>query len=256
MFRWRVAILVSVAIAISYLDRQTLPVAIKAIEQDIPITNQQLASLNTAFLATYGLMYLVGGRLLDALGTKLGFTIVMVFWSFACASHALARSTWQLATSRLALGLGEGGGFPAATRAVSEWFAAGERSVAMGIINAGTAVGGVVAGPLIGLIILPHVDWLGIAPWRWVFIITGTFGLLWTLWWVATYSPPTATAKPTTNRVREPISGHDAEPAQDGAVPLRVLLQFRETRGIIFSKFLSDAAWYFYLFWLPKYLLD
>ena len=88
--RWRIAFLVSVAIAISYLDRQTLPVAIKAIEQDIPVTNQQFSLLQTAFLITYALMYVVGGKLMDVLGTRLGFTLIMVFWSLACAGHGLA----------------------------------------------------------------------------------------------------------------------------------------------------------------------
>ena len=152
-FRWRIALLVSAAIAISYLDRQTLPVAIKAVQRDIPITNEQFSLLNTAFLVTYGIMYAVGGKLLDLLGTRAGFTLCMLFWSLACASHGLAASVTMLAVSRLLLGAGEGGGFPAATRAVAEWFAVAERSSAMGIINAGTAVGAVAAPPLIAYIL-------------------------------------------------------------------------------------------------------
>src|ERR1044071_4979129 len=161
MLRWRIAILISAAIAISYLDRQTLPVAIGEIRKDIPISNQVKAFLDSAFLLTYGLMYLGGGRLVDVLGTRRGFLVVMIFWSLACASHALASNyglqpfgslplaVIMLAASRLLLGMGEGGGFPAATRAVAEWFPANERATAMGIINAGTAVGAVIAPPLI-----------------------------------------------------------------------------------------------------------
>src|SRR6266436_5634938 len=152
-FRWRIAILVSAAIAISYLDRQTLPVAIKAVQKDIPISNEQFSLLNTAFLVTYGLMYAIGGRVLDVLGTRAGFTVCMVFWSLACASHGLAASVPMLAASRLLLGVGEGGGFPAATKAVAEWFPTAERSSAMGIINAGTALGGVAAPPLVAVIL-------------------------------------------------------------------------------------------------------
>jgi ACS family hexuronate transporter-like MFS transporter len=257
MFRWRVAILVSVAIAISYFDRQTLPVAIKAIREEIPITNQTKANLDTAFLATYGLMYLVGGKLLDRLGTRVGFAVVMLFWSLACASHGLAKDTWQLATSRLALGLGEGGGFPAATRAVSEWFSVKERSVAMGIMNAGTAVGNVAAGPLITLLILPYVHWFGIAPWRWVFILSGGLGIAWTVWWIATYDPPTQSSE-TANAEQDDNARTSRGQQQNdiGSVPILQLLRYREVRGIVFSKFLSDAAWYFYLFWLPMYLYD
>src|SRR5262250_2291082 len=116
MLRWRIAILISAGIAISYLDRQTLPVAIGEIRKDIPISNQVKAFLDSAFLLTYGLMYLGGGRLMDALGTRRGFTVIMIFWSLACASHGLATGFAMLAVSRLLLGMGEGGGFPASTR--------------------------------------------------------------------------------------------------------------------------------------------
>ncbi len=110
--RWRIAILVSAAIAISYLDRQTLPVAVKAISRHIPLTNEQFSMLQSAFLFAYALMYAGGGKLVDALGTRRGFTVVMVFWSLACASHALATGFAMLATSRFLLGAGEGGGVP------------------------------------------------------------------------------------------------------------------------------------------------
>src|SRR4249919_3021754 len=145
--RWRIAVLVSAAIAISYLDRQTLPWAITAIQRDIPLSNQVKAFLDSAFLVTYGLMYLGGGRFVDYLGTRRGFLVIMIFWSLACASHGLAAdygfpamlalpfSVLMLAASRLLLGVGEGGGFPTATRAVTEWFPVQERSTAMGIIN-------------------------------------------------------------------------------------------------------------------------
>src|SRR5512142_2974755 len=129
--------MVSAAIAISYLDRQTLPVAVKAISQDIPLSNEQFSTLQSAFLFAYALMYAGGGKLADALGTRRGFFLIMIFWSAACASHALAVGFLSLAVARFLLGVGEGGGFPAATRAVAEWFSAGERATAMGIINAG-----------------------------------------------------------------------------------------------------------------------
>src|SRR5436190_22426856 len=112
MLRWRIAIMVSVAIAISYLDRQTLPFAVLEITKQIPISDQAFAGLNTAFLATYGLMYLGGGWLMDKLGTRRGFALIMIFWSLACASHGFAANFMMLAASRLLLGMGEGGGFP------------------------------------------------------------------------------------------------------------------------------------------------
>jgi ACS family hexuronate transporter-like MFS transporter len=238
--RWRIALLVSLAIAISYLDRQTLPIAIGEIQREIPISNSVKAFLDSAFLLTYGLMYVGGGRLMDVLGTRRGFLIIMVFWSLACASHGFAGGVIALAASRLLLGVGEGGGFPAATRVVAEWFPAKDRATAMGLINAGTGLGGVIAPPLIAAIIL-NVHWLGLSSWRWVFFITGAFGLLWTLGWVRLYRAP---------------EGDQPAAAASRAVPIRDLLRFRETWGVIGAKFLSDAAWYFYMFWLPKYLLD
>jgi ACS family hexuronate transporter-like MFS transporter len=243
--RWSIAVLVSTAIAISYLDRQTLPWAIGAINADIPISNQLKAALDTAFLVTYGLMYLGGGRLIDRLGTRWGFACVMLFWSLACASHGLATGVAMLAMSRLLLGAGEGGGFPAATRVVAERFAANDRATAMGIINAGTAVGAVVAPPLIALV-LTRVHWLQLASWRWVFFLTGALGMVWTLWWWSSYEPPGSAP-----------GGAGSSPAStEPVVPLSVLVRRREILGIVGAKFLSDAAWYFYLFWLPKFLFD
>jgi ACS family hexuronate transporter-like MFS transporter len=233
--RWSIAFLVSAAIAISYLDRQTLPWAIKAIQADIPFSNEIKAGLDSAFLVTYGLMYLGGGLLLDWLGTRRGFLCIMIFWSLACASHGLAGGVIALAASRLLLGVGEGGGFPAATRAVAEWFPVNDRATAMGIINGGTAVGAVIAPPLIA-VVLTNANWLGLAPWRWVFFLTGSLGMLWTIWWWRSYSSPAS------------------EP--EIKISLASLLQHRETWAVVGAKFLSDGAWYFYLFWLPKYLFD
>ncbi|MEO7701592.1 MAG: MFS transporter [Opitutus sp.] len=249
--RWDIAILVSIAIAISYLDRQTLPIAIGEIQRDFPISNSIKAFLDSAFLLTYGLMYIGGGRLMDVLGTRRGFLIIMAFWSLACASHGFAGGVVMLAASRLLLGMGEGGGFPAATRVVAEWFPAKDRATAMGIINAGTGLGGVIAPPLIAGIIT-NVAWFGLSSWRWVFFITGAFGLLWTAWWAKSYSTP-----PGDRAVRHSSTDQGVSVGKRPLnIPMRELLRFRETWGVIGAKFLSDAAWYFYMFWLPKYLLD
>lgn len=239
--RWAVAAMIALAIAISYLDRQTLPWAIKYIEADIPIGNQTKAFLDSAFLATYGLMYLGGGWLLDRVGTRAGFLAIMVFWSLACASHGFAGGIAALVVSRLLLGMGEGGGFPAATRAVAEWFPPERRAAAMGLVNAGTAVGAVIAPPLIAGV-LAYGHWFGLASWRWVFFLTGGLGLAWALWWFLSY--------------RTPAEATD-EVAPTGPAPtIALLLSRREVRGVVGAKFLSDGAWYFYLFWLPKYLFE
>ncbi len=238
MERWRIAVIVSAAIAISYLDRQTLPVAVKAISQQIPLSNEQFSTLQSAFLLAYALMYVGGGKLVDALGTRRGFLVIMLFWSAACASHAFAIGFLSLAAARFLLGMGEGGGFPAATRVVAEWFRAGERATAMGIINAGTAVGAVVAPPLVAFV-------LSYANWRSIFVLTGAIGFAWTIWWFRTYSAAvvdTDTAAPAT--VDAPQTTWTD------------LVRMRQVLGLVLAKFLSDAAWYFYLFWLPKYLYD
>ncbi|TCU57953.1 ACS family hexuronate transporter-like MFS transporter [Novosphingobium sp. PhB57] len=233
--------MIAVAIAISYLDRQTLPWAIKYIEADIPIGNQTKAFLDSAFLATYGLMYLGGGWLLDRVGTRAGFLAIMVFWSLACASHGFAGGIAALVVSRLLLGMGEGGGFPAATRAIAEWFAPRHRAAAMGLVNAGTAVGAVIAPPLIAGV-LAYGHWFGLASWRWVFFLTGGLGLAWAVWWFLTYRTPSESA--------------NAEVTSGPAPTLAGLVARREVRGVVCAKFLSDGAWYFYLFWLPKYLFE
>jgi MFS transporter, ACS family, hexuronate transporter len=242
--RWRIAILVSAAIAISYLDRQTLPVAVQAISRDIPLTNSQFSALQSAFLFAYALMYAGGGRLVDLAGTRRGFTVIMLFWSLACASHGLATGFAMLMASRFLLGMGEGGGFPAATRVVAEWFPTKDRATAMGIINAGTAVGAVVAPPLIATV-------LAFSGWRWIFVLTGAMGLLWTAWWRLSYRPPSVTF--------DEVFRNQPLPAATGSASdwhWIQLFRIRETWGLVVAKFLSDAAWFFYLFWLPKYLYD
>lgn len=247
--RWNMAILITAAIAISYFDRQTLPIAIHAIQQEIPVTNGQFSHLQAAFLAAYALMYAGSGKLIDVLGTRRGFLLIMIWWSLACASQGLASSVPMLAVALFLLGMGEGGGFPAATKAMAEWFPVGERSTAMGMMNAGTAVGAVAAPPLIALT-LAHLSW------HWVFYLAGAVGLLWTLWWVKDYYP--AAQHPRLGDEEREILTEVLAPQTKSAVAVRWIDLFRypQVSGLVFAKFLSDAAWYFYIFWLPKYLYD
>jgi ACS family hexuronate transporter-like MFS transporter len=243
------ASLLSAAIAVSYLDRQSLSVAIAAVQRDIPLTNTEFSQLQAAFLLAYALMYAGGGALVDRLGTRLGLFAIMVAWSLAAASHGLARGFWSLLASRFLLGAGEGGGFPAATKAVAEWFPARERSLAMGVINAGTAAGAVIAPPLIAAI-------LAFASWRWVFGLTGLVGLLWTVWWMRTYHPAASHPRLSPGERAELDEVLRQGTADTAPVPWTRLLSYPQVWGLVFAKFLSDAAWYFYLFWLPKYLYD
>lgn len=231
--------MVAVAIAISYFDRQTLPVAIAAIQRNIPLSNEQFSYLQTAFLLAYASMYVLGGRLLDAMGTRKGFLLIMLWWSLACAMHSLATGFTVLLLGRLLLGGGEGGAFPAATRVVAEWIEPSERSTAMGVINAGTAVGSVLAPPIIGLVLIQ-------SGWRAVFVIAGALGLAWVVWWGISYRSNFMTLSSNTIDARVIASN----------IGWRHVVPMRRVQAFVFAKFMSDAAWYFLLFWLPKYLYD
>jgi MFS transporter, ACS family, hexuronate transporter len=235
---WYFVALVTAAIAISYFDRQTLPVAISAIERTIPISNQQFSWLQFAFLIPYAALYAAGGRMLDLLGTRRGFILIMLWWSGACALHGLAMNFGFLLAARWLLGMGEGGAFPAAARVVAEWIPLHQRSTAMGIINAGTAVGSVLAPPLIGIVLLA-------SGWRMVFFAAGATGVAWVVWWWMGYRGNNAAsaAMLDARRIAQQLSFLN-------------ILSMREVRVLVFAKFMSDSAWYFYLFWLPKYLYD
>ena len=236
---WFFVALVTGAIAISYFDRQALPVAVAAIERTIPISNAQFSFLQAAFLATYAIFYAAGGKLLDQIGTRSGFAISMAWWSLACALHGFARSVGFLIVARLLLGMGEGAAFPAATRVIAEWLPGTQRATAMGLINAGTAVGSVLAPPLIGLILLT-------GNWRYVFFAAGSMGFVWAVSWAMLYRRPlgrTHNALDDNELVEIPTSW------------LR-LLSSKRVMGMVTAKFLSDSAWFFCLFWLPKYLYD
>ncbi len=236
---WYFVGLTAIAIAISYFDRQTLPVAIASIQKNIPISNQQFSFLQSAFLVAYACLYAIGGRMLDRVGTRRGFLIVMLWWSTACMLHGFATGFSWLLVMRFLLGMGEGGAFPAATRVVSEWLPPHERSTAMGFINAGTAVGSLLAPPLIGLL-------LTYSGWRAVFFVAGGLGLLWVLWWALAYRGNATTTSVETLDARL-LAKH---------LSFREIVSLPKVQALVFAKFMSDSAWFFLLFWLPKYLYD
>jgi ACS family hexuronate transporter-like MFS transporter len=237
--KWYFVLIVSVAIAISYFDRLTLPIAVAAIQHTIPLSEEQYSWLQTAFLLSYAALYAIGGRLLDRLGTRRGMLLIMLWWSLACALHSLATGFVLLLIGRFLLGMGEGGAFPAATRVVAEWMDPAERSTAMGLINAGTAIGSLLAPPIIGFVVL----WSG---WRAAFVVSGALGLAWVVWWGVSYRGHAPSAP-------EKASGAPAPTSQIGWL---TVMRLRNVQAFVFAKFMSDAAWYFLLFWLPKYLYD
>ncbi len=252
--RWWIAGLLAVATALNYLDRQSFPIVHGEINKEIPISAEQYGQLGALFLLAYAIMYAVGGRIMDRLGTRIGYALMIVWWSVANCLMGAVSSLVGLGLFRFLLGLGEGGGFPGSAKAIAEWFPPRERAMACGIFNTGSAVGAVVAPPLIARVVAT----LG---WRWVFYLTGGAGILWAALWLMFYDCPVA-SKLITADEREFIAAalaaehSSASDSSTPAVRWGQLLRYSEVRGLMLAKFLSDSAWYFFIFWLPKYLGD
>ncbi|HEV8042919.1 MAG TPA: MFS transporter [Bryobacteraceae bacterium] len=198
----------------------------------------------SSFQASYAVFLLLSGRLMDRLGTRKGYSLAVLVWSAASMAHALARSAFGFGVARFALGVGEAGNFPAAIKTVAEWFPKKERALAIGIFNSGTNVGAV-AAPLV-------VPWIAIHyGWRWAFLATGLTDLAWLGCWLATYHRPEE--QPRLSRAEFDYIRSD--PAEPGAkIPWRRLFPYRQTWAFAFAKFLTDPIWWFYLYWLPKFL--
>lgn len=252
-FRWWIAGLIGLATAINYLDRQNLPIALSEIRKTIVITDVDYGLINSIFLFSYGTMYAIGGRILDILGSRAGYAVMIVWWSLSNILHGLVSSVTGLGLARFLLGIGEGGGFPGSAKVVSEWFPGKERSLAFGIFNAGSSVGAVMAPPLIAAII-------AIANWRWTFIISGLLGLVWVVVWLQIYTQPQQ-SKFTSNEEKDYISTalqseREANSTKEAQVSWLSLFKDRDVWTVIIVKFFPDSAWYFFIFWLPKYLND
>lgn len=248
-FRWWIVALIALVTAINYLDRQNLPVALSEIRKTIPVSDSQYGLINSLFLFAYGTMYAVGGWLLDRLGSRRGYAIMAIWWSLANMLHGFVSSLTGLGIARLLLGVGEGGGFPASAKAVSEWFPAKERSLAFGIFNTGSSVGAVLAPPLIAGII-------SALDWRWAFFLTGAAGLVWVLVWLNVYSTPEKSRFISDAERNLLASSVETSPNAAPAVRWLDLFSYRKVWGIMLIKFLPDAGWFFFIFWLPKYLND
>jgi ACS family hexuronate transporter-like MFS transporter len=251
--RWWIAGLLAAATALNYLDRQSLPVVVGEIQKSIPISNEQYGRLSSLFLLAYAIMYAGGGRIMDVLGTRLGYAVMIVWWSAANFFTGTVSSVLGLGICRFLLGMGEGGGFPGSAKAVAEWFPPNERATAFGIFNTGSSVGAVIAAPLMALIV-------SLFGWRWVFFLTGGIGFLWVCLWLKLYQPP-ATSKLISPAEREylckcGVLGSDSAPRTPRSIPWLKLFACRQVLGLMLAKFLTDGAWFFFIFWLPKYLGD
>lgn len=244
--RWGVAGMLCLSSELNYLDRQTLSVLAATIQQDLQLTDVDYSRVTSAFLVSYTIMYAVSGRLVDVLGTRKSFLIFVSSWSVANMLHGFARTAGQLAFFRFLLGAAEPANFPGGVKAVSEWFPMRERALAVGIFNAGTALGGALAVPLVSFIAL---QW----GWRWAFVVTGSLGFLWVALWGAFYRLPQDHPRITAEERELILSDSRAEPAPSH-VPIRRLLGMREAWGCILARVLTDPVSYFLNFWIPKYL--
>ncbi len=247
--RWSIAGLLASASALAYVDRQTLPVVIGEIQKTIPITDSQYAHLQFIFLLAYGIMYAVGGKVTDVLGARWGYVVFIVWWSTANLIQGTVSGIFGLGVGLLLLGVGEGGCFPAASKAISEWFPAKERSMAFGMFNAGSGFGATIAPPFIAMIVLA-------LNWRWVYFLTAAIGFAWAVAWVALYKSPARHKRITAEELAYLSEALPASSHGTRRLSWFGLFGFRQVWGLIIAKIFSDSAWFFLIFWLPKYLYD
>ncbi|MHB8655911.1 MAG: MFS transporter [Terriglobia bacterium] len=247
--RWWIAGLLAAATALNYLDRQNVPVVIGELSKTIRITDQQYAHLQFMFLLAYGVMYAGGGKIMDILGTRRGYALMIVWWSTANLLIGTISSVFGLGVALFMVGLGEGGGFPGSAKAVSEWFPPRERSFAFGIFNTGSSLGAIIAPPLIAAIVL-------LSNWRWVFFVTGGCGLIWAAVWLIMYNAPARHPFVTDAERSYVQTALCAAPEPSRGLSWVDLFRYRQIWGLVTAKFLSDSAWFFFIFWLPKYLGD
>lgn len=247
-YRWIIVALLFFATTINYLDRQIIGLLKPTLEKEFSWTETEFAYIVMAFTAAYAIGLLLFGRLIDWVGTKWGYSISVVVWSAAGMLHAVARSVSGFSLARIGLGVGEAGNFPAAMKAVSEWFPKKERALATGIFNAGTSIGVVTA-----LFMTPWI--LSRYGWQEVFWITGALGFVWLIFWWWLYEIPSKQKGLTTEELNYIQSDQDEAVNQQSEKTIRWITLFRmkQTWAFITGKLLIDPIYWFFLFWLPSY---
>jgi MFS transporter, ACS family, hexuronate transporter len=244
-FRWTVCALLFAATTINYIDRQVLGVLAPHLQKTLGWTEIQYSDIVTAFQTAYMLGLAVFGFLIDRYGTKISYAASLTIWSLAAVAHSAVRSVFGFGAARFALGLGESGNFPSAIKAVAEWFPRKERALATGLFNAGCNLGVVIS--------LAVVPWLtNRFGWPSAFIATGTIGFLWLIFWLALYEIPER--KKSLSRAERALIHSDPPEPDSEKIPWLRLLKHRQTWAIVLGKFLTDPIWWFYLYWLPKFL--
>lgn len=243
-FRWTICALLFFATTINYIDRQVFSILAPDLQREIGWNEIEYGYIVTSFQAAYAFGLLFSGRLMDRFGTRRGFSVIITIWSFAGMAHALARSAMGFGIARFSLGLGESGNFPACIKTVAEWFPKQERAFATGIFNAGSNIGAVIAPAMVPFIALHY-------GWRWAFIITGALGFVWLVAWLWLYDKPDHHPRVSAKELAW-IQSDPLEPTEH--IPWARLFPLRQTWAFAIGKFMTDPVWWFYLFWLPKFL--
>jgi len=244
--RWRIALLLAFITTINYIDRSVFGVVAPVIRDVFSIGDADYGLITSGFLLAYGVGQLVSGPIIDRLGTKRAFGLAAMLWSAATVLHGFGRGVWSFFTCRFVLGLTEAANFPAATKAVAEWFPARERSTAVGIFMLGAGLGAILTPPLT----IWTIETMG---WRWAFIIPGLLGVLWVLVWQKTYHAPETHPTLGAEERRLILKERSPQESQESWISL---LRHKEFWGLILARFVSDFPFYFFLFWLPQYLID
>jgi MFS transporter, ACS family, hexuronate transporter len=243
-YRWRICALLFAATTLNYVDRQVLGVLAPDLTQKFGWSEVEYSRIVVAFQAAYAIGLVSAGALIDRLGTRIGYALAICIWSVAAMSHALAGSVAGFAAARFLLGLGEAGNFPAAIKTVAEWFPRRERAFATGIFNSGSNVGAILAPLAVPII---AVTW----GWQAAFLFTGVLSAVWLVTWLTVYRPPDQHPKLSASEISYIRSDPD-EPAT--RLPWAQLLRHRQAWAFVVAKFLTDPIWWFFLFWLPKFL--
>jgi MFS transporter, ACS family, hexuronate transporter len=246
-YRWIICALLFFATTINYIDRQVIGLLKPTLESEFSWTESDYANIVMAFAACYALGYIIFGNIIDKIGSKLGYSISIIVWSVAAMLHAIVKSTLGFGIVRGLLGLGESGNFPAAVKAVAEWFPKKERALATGIFNSGTSIGAVVAP-----VMVPWI--LGIYGWQEAFLITGALGFIWLILWGLFYEIPSRHKKISQQEFEYIHSDNEPAGSESGnPIKWSQLLGLKQTWVFIIGKLLTDPVWWFFLFWLPSY---
>ena len=249
--RWWIAGLLFLASILNYIDRQTLSILAPTIQADLKLSDQQYGTIVSFFLAAYTVAYLLSGRVVDALGARLSLALFIGWWSLSNALTGLARGALSLGAFRFCLGLGEAGGYTASPKVVGEWFPAKDRGIAVGIYSMGGAVGATLA-PILVITIASHYTWRG------AFVATGVLGLIFVALWLIFYRSPEKHPWLTDGERTLILAGRETEkddgPRLSEKALWKTILTSRAAWALMGARMLTDPLWYFYLFWLPKYL--